>query len=111
MNILIVLLGVLEFIGPVISVESFNESLTLGGDTYNVNAHWNRFKHTYQKRYKSTYEEYKRKVIFAKNLQDIVDHNQRYKLGRETYNKSIYSFADQTPDEIRKSKKGLIIPK
>jgi hypothetical protein len=59
----------------------------------------------------SAYEDYKRKVIFAKNLKDIVDHNHRYNLGYESYKKSIYEFADFTPNELKNYRKGLIIPK
>jgi hypothetical protein len=79
-------------------------------DTYQVNLHWKKFKRVFRKRFNNTYEEYKRKVVFARHLKHVTDHNKRFKSGREMYQKAIYSFADLTPDEIRKYKKGLIIP-
>jgi hypothetical protein len=39
-------------------------------------------------------------LIFAKNLQNVADHNSRYAQGLETYIQKINEFSDVTFDEF-----------
>lgn len=63
---------------------------------------WEEFKLEYNKVYTLSKEEILRKRIFAKNLADIEEHNERFAAGQETYEKGITQFSDLTYEEFAK---------
>lgn len=61
---------------------------------------WESFKLTHGKLYHSKMEEEKRFVIFARNLQLIVEHNQKYNEGNVSFKLAMNRFADMLPTEL-----------
>ena len=55
-------------------------------------------------------EERFRKTIFNKKIQEIEDHNERYRKGLETYKMGINQFADYTEEELMVYTYGLEVP-
>jgi len=56
----------------------------------------------FNKSYESDEEEQKRFEIFENNLKSIVEHNEKYQAGEETYTKALMKFADLKSDEVPK---------
>lgn len=71
---------------------------------------WNTFKKAHGKHFLYTKEEHFRKSIFHKKLQEIEDHNERYRKGLETYEMSINKFSDFTEEEMLPYTHGLRLP-
>lgn len=67
---------------------------------------WTAFKAEYKKVYTLSGEDDKRKSIFINNVVDVNEHNVRYNLGLETYEKGINEFSDLTFQEFSQSHLG-----
>lgn len=67
----------------------------------NLDEEWESFKRQYKKKYQArSTDEVVRKHIFAKNLVESEEHNQRFAAGKESYEKGINQFSDLTPEEF-----------
>lgn len=64
--------------------------------------HWNNFKVTHGKSYKSQEEENARQKIFLENLKKIQSHNKLHEEGKKTYSLKMNQFGDLTHDEFNK---------
>ncbi|XP_015787203.1 cathepsin L1 [Tetranychus urticae] len=70
-------------------------------DVDQVESSWSQFKQKHGKVYASEEEESTRKLIFTRNLNKIVKHNERADSGLETYRKGINQFTDMEFTEIK----------
>nr|KAI8751873.1 cathepsin L1-like [Biomphalaria glabrata] len=61
---------------------------------------WAKFKSSFKKLYKTSSEEVKRRKIYDSNVGFINSHNERYKLGLETYSLGENIYSDLTNDEF-----------
>ncbi|VDP86874.1 unnamed protein product [Echinostoma caproni] len=64
------------------------------------NAIWMEWKQKYNRQYASGEQEATRRTIWEKTAQRIQDHNLRYDLGLEKYQKGLNNFSDMNFDEI-----------
>lgn len=65
-----------------------------------VKDEWELFKAKHEKSYKSGEEEYRRKLIFEKNLELIIEHNKKYADGNISYKLAMNRFGDMLPSEL-----------
>ncbi|KAL2099338.1 hypothetical protein ACEWY4_005818 [Coilia grayii] len=63
----------------------------------------------YGKHYLTPEEEARRKAIWLNSRDIVLAHNARAEQGLETWTMELNMFADQTPEELKKSH-GLILP-
>ncbi|KAF2885261.1 hypothetical protein ILUMI_20927 [Ignelater luminosus] len=61
---------------------------------------WNNFKLKYNRTYATVEEEKLRQNIFAENLKEIKEHNQKYDAGLVTFTKGVTLFSDMTNEEF-----------
>ncbi|XP_074038542.1 cathepsin L-like proteinase [Leptinotarsa decemlineata] len=65
---------------------------------------WNDFKQKFYKHYDSPEEDALHRSIYEKKLQDINEHNQRFKAKLESWQKAVNQFADLTEEESKWSR-------
>ncbi|XP_063905466.1 procathepsin L-like [Zophobas morio] len=75
-----------------------------------VNEKWDKFKQSNTRRFGNAREERFRKTIFHKKIQEIEDHNERYRKGLETYEMGVNQFTDYTEEELMAYTHGLQVP-
>ncbi|RZB45739.1 Peptidase C1 and/or Inhibitor I29 domain containing protein [Asbolus verrucosus] len=75
-----------------------------------VSETWNNFKRSHRRRFSNSREERFRKTVFQKKLQQIEDHNERFKLGMETYEIGVNEFTDYTEEEMMSYTHGFQLP-
>ncbi|EFA07480.1 procathepsin L [Tribolium castaneum] len=79
-------------------------------DASSLNEKWENFKQKHGRNFLFSKEEFFRKSLFQKKLQEIEDHNERYRKGLETYEMGINKFSDYTDDELFSYTHGLQLP-
>ncbi|RZC37668.1 cathepsin L1 [Asbolus verrucosus] len=75
-----------------------------------VTEEWNSFKKSHGRQFNNFREEQYRKMVFQKKLQEIEDHNERYRRGLETYEIGVNQFTDYTEEEMMPYTHGLELP-
>uniref|UniRef100_A0A1I8H017 Cathepsin L n=2 Tax=Macrostomum lignano TaxID=282301 RepID=A0A1I8H017_9PLAT len=71
---------------------------------------WINFKRTFGKAYANAREDYKRMMIFVRNLFRIEEHNKAADLGLKTYRLGVNPYADLSHEEFRKVMNGYKRP-
>ncbi|XP_055389426.1 procathepsin L-like [Condylostylus longicornis] len=64
-----------------------------------IDIEWIKYKEKYNKNYNEPVENERRKQIFIKSRNLIIEHNKRYAIGLETYNLGLNKYADLTNKE------------
>lgn len=69
-----------------------------------LDAEWELFKTTHGKSYPSPQEDFRRKEAFARNLELIIKHNEKYHEGRVSYKLAMNRFGDMTQIDFKRAK-------
>jgi C1A family cysteine protease len=75
-----------------------------------ISEQWTNFKNSHRRRFMNPVEEVFRKRIFQKKLQEVENHNERYRQGLETYELGVNQFSDYTEEELLPYTHGLRLP-
>ncbi|KAJ3637180.1 hypothetical protein MTP99_000656 [Tenebrio molitor] len=75
-----------------------------------VSDEWSNFKNLHRRRFMNPVEAVFRERIFEKKLQEVENHNERYRQGLETYELGVNQFSDYTEEELTPYTHGLLLP-
>jgi len=85
--------------------------VALASPIVNVEKEWTNFKQKFNRVYENAEVEANRLRIFTQNLEDIVQHNQKYAKGEFTWYKGVNQFTDMTEEEFHAIYKPNALPK